>query len=375
MLASTGALGTIARDCINTALLTIAQDTRASIFEAYIQADLDDTDYLQPISLPSNILQIFTVSLRVPSFDIYGDSLLPLEYLPLDSLEGHFGYSLVGSSLYISPSVPRPHVLQLKVLIAPTFTAADASDSGLPDLLLPTVQHTAAAILALSYLDDANQASIQQKLAERGINSLRSQYGHTRGKSYNISGSRFTPPIPFNLEAYNMKYALIDSPTFTGNPKSPTPVYGDNDTSIATTEFVQAYRPNAPVVLIQPGTLVIPNNSWTTIVGAAVLSDSTGAYNTSTGNFTVPATGIYCVCGMFQYNASVTYTGLRFLTNGGPPAYEFGTITGSGLIAANGSVIFPATAGQNLTIQTIQTSGVSNTISTNSHLAIFRVSG
>ena len=29
------------------------------------------------------------------------------------------------------------------------------------------------------------------------------------------------------------------SPTFTGDPKAPTPAFGDNDTSIATTEFVQ----------------------------------------------------------------------------------------------------------------------------------------
>ena len=31
----------------------------------------------------------------------------------------------------------------------------------------------------------------------------------------------------------------INSPTFTGDPKAPTPALGDNDTSIATTEFVQ----------------------------------------------------------------------------------------------------------------------------------------
>lgn len=34
-------------------------------------------------------------------------------------------------------------------------------------------------------------------------------------------------------------YAPIASPTFTGNPKAPTPVARDNDTSIATTAFVQ----------------------------------------------------------------------------------------------------------------------------------------
>lgn len=34
-------------------------------------------------------------------------------------------------------------------------------------------------------------------------------------------------------------YAPIASPTFTGDPKAPTPAAGDNDTSIATTAFVQ----------------------------------------------------------------------------------------------------------------------------------------
>jgi hypothetical protein len=34
--------------------------------------------------------------------------------------------------------------------------------------------------------------------------------------------------------------AAIASPAFTGNPTAPTPTFGDNDTSIATTAFVQA---------------------------------------------------------------------------------------------------------------------------------------
>lgn len=33
-------------------------------------------------------------------------------------------------------------------------------------------------------------------------------------------------------------YALVASPTFTGDPKAPNPAFGDNDTSIATTSFV-----------------------------------------------------------------------------------------------------------------------------------------
>lgn len=35
-------------------------------------------------------------------------------------------------------------------------------------------------------------------------------------------------------------YALINSPTFTGDPKAPTPAIADNDTSIATTAWVKS---------------------------------------------------------------------------------------------------------------------------------------
>jgi hypothetical protein len=40
-------------------------------------------------------------------------------------------------------------------------------------------------------------------------------------------------------------YATLASPTFTGDPKAPTPSAGDNDTSIATTAFVTTANPDA----------------------------------------------------------------------------------------------------------------------------------
>lgn len=40
-------------------------------------------------------------------------------------------------------------------------------------------------------------------------------------------------------------YAVLASPSFTGDPKAPTPATSDNDTSIATTAFVNAYCPAA----------------------------------------------------------------------------------------------------------------------------------
>lgn len=54
-------------------------------------------------------------------------------------------------------------------------------------------------------------------------------------------------------------YALISSPTFTGDPKAPTPLTSDNDTSIATTAFVKAqgYLTSAPVTSVAGRTGVV----------------------------------------------------------------------------------------------------------------------
>jgi collagen type I alpha len=52
-----------------------------------------------------------------------------------------------------------------------------------------------------------------------------------------------TAPLSYNSGTQNISidlsaYAALASPTFTGDPKAPTPTAGDNDTSIATTAFV-----------------------------------------------------------------------------------------------------------------------------------------
>ena len=42
-------------------------------------------------------------------------------------------------------------------------------------------------------------------------------------------------------------YAPLASPAFTGDPQAPTATFGDNDTSISTTAFVQAALAGGPV--------------------------------------------------------------------------------------------------------------------------------
>lgn len=53
------------------------------------------------------------------------------------------------------------------------------------------------------------------------------------GIVYQWDGTKWAAAVP------STAYAPIDSPTFTGDPKGPTPATGDNDTSLATTAFVK----------------------------------------------------------------------------------------------------------------------------------------
>lgn len=54
-------------------------------------------------------------------------------------------------------------------------------------------------------------------------------------------------------------YAKLASPAFTGNPTAPTPLPGDNDTSIATTAFVQAAAASSGIASDTSSALSIAN--------------------------------------------------------------------------------------------------------------------
>jgi hypothetical protein len=79
------------------------------------------------------------------------------------------------------------------------------------------------------------------------------------------------------IETSLSDYALIASPTFTGDPKAPTPSAGDNDTSIATTAYVQT----------ELADYATPYVTGTFTPAFAFSGGTTGlAYTTQTGRYT-----------------------------------------------------------------------------------------
>ena len=114
------------------------------------------------------------------------------------------------------------------------------------------------------------------------------------------------------LEALVNTKAPLDSPALTGNPTAPTPAAGDRDTSIATTEFLQAAVDKTAWVKsyrnFNEGTLIktsIPDQ------GPAWLLQITGnSYSSGTVPFDLLVQG-------YGYNGSLVY-GATGLSNGEP---------------------------------------------------------
>lgn len=127
-----------------------------------------------------------------------------------------------------------------------------------------------------------------------------------------ITGSgSFTVSLSANLQSWSgvapSTKADLASPTFTGDPKAPTPATGDNDTSIATTAFVKAqgYTTNAGTVTsvaVSGGTTGLstsggPITGSGTITLAGTLAVANGGTGATTFTGAQNAVGIYVQSG------------------------------------------------------------------------------
>lgn len=94
---------------------------------------------------------------------------------------------------------------------------------------------------ALQYPDRLGVVRLSWKGIEQYAQSLNSPNVLSLAGLGGTAGSllMFSAPGTLTLTPYG-SLAPKDSPTFTGNPTAPTPATSDNDTSVATTAFVQA---------------------------------------------------------------------------------------------------------------------------------------
>ena len=94
--------------------------------------------------------------------------------------------------------------------------------------------------------DYLTQTELQQKLSN--LDTI-----HTQDKA--------------SLEAAVVLKAPIDSPTFTGSPKAPTPLSTSNGTEVATTEWVKTLVGGIDLSGVQEKTLLVSNANLNTLLG------------------------------------------------------------------------------------------------------------
>jgi hypothetical protein len=146
-----------------------------------------------------------------------------------------------------------------------------------------------------------------------------------------LNGTGFVVATGTVISYDNTAYAPLASPTFTGDPKAPTPAAGDNDTSIATTAFVNtAIQSTSPTVVLfrdyAPASLTgtLTNTLvWSTSVNANVfqtndLLEIRSYFNSNAANGTTTNWRLYV-------NTSASLTGATQIG-----AYANGSGTGNG---------------------------------------------
>lgn len=182
LLSTTGNLGALVRSAINTSLLMVAQETRASVFETLVTMTATNDDYMVSAgTLPESVIQVYDVWLENTSTA----QLIKLERQSLQYLGGtmpYYSYEVIGNQLFLNRSIVRPANVKLKCLSVPWLPLADDALVTIPDVMLPAIRHGAASIVLTTYVDDLNAASVHQRMSETMIAALRNQYGVTRGR-------------------------------------------------------------------------------------------------------------------------------------------------------------------------------------------------
>lgn len=140
--------------------------------------------------------------------------------------------------------------------------------------------------------------------------------------------------------ALNLK-ANLASPALTGNPTAPTPATGDNDTSIATTAFVQNTLKAMPSFQVyRSGALSLTASMYTPVIFDTKVWDTNNFYSTATGRFTPTIPGYYRVSARTRAGGNMLEVNTTIYKNG-VLAFE-GTLTtlpSTAVASASASVV------------------------------------
>jgi hypothetical protein len=147
-------------------------------------------------------------------------------------------------------------------LASPTFT-------GDPKAPTPTIGDNDTSIATTAFVATAVAASGGGTVTSVTAGDSTITIGGS-GTAPTVAVNAITESKVTNLVTDLAAKAALSSPVFTGNPTAPTPAAGDNDTSVATTAFVQSEQRPRTAVFKVSGTLSIG-------VGVTRLYNDTGS--------------------------------------------------------------------------------------------------
>lgn len=172
-------------------------------------------------------------------------------------------------------------------------------------------------------------------------------------------------PISVPQQAALDLKAPLASPAFTGNPTAPTPAAADNDTSIATTAFVNtavtAIRTLLGGGIYATAAQTIPNNVGTQLIYGDDLFDNGSLVDLPGNRLVIPAggAGLYFVHSQVSFAAGTTGTRTLSLRVNGDETYvgRINASSGGGTYGVVASGFLPLAVGDAITSVVTQNQG------------------
>lgn len=177
---TTGNLGTLARQAIQSATYTVVSQTRHSSFLTSTSFNVVQGDYLlSSFELPARCMQISNVFYRNNLTDPV--TLTKLQPRRREELAYKIGYAIIGNSVFMGYELERPFDVVLEYYNAPNLESlGDADVVPVAEEVTKAIEITAAAWLSLAYLDDLAQQNSFEKLSQFEIDQLRKRSGVLR---------------------------------------------------------------------------------------------------------------------------------------------------------------------------------------------------
>lgn len=207
----------------------------------------------------------------------------------------------------LNADVDAANAIQLKSDLASTENGKGASLIGIEDsagnFTSSDVEGALAELTSASNINVTPAGGISSTNVQAALEELDSEIGGVVTAS-NVTvtpaGGISSTNVQDALEELDTEKAPLASPTFTGDPKAPTPAPGDNDTSIATTAFVQNAISGISggigdyEIILPLGTYT--SGSYTNAIGGVSWTDYDGIMVMSSPDSNGNRTGISAFC-------------------------------------------------------------------------------